>query len=410
MCVNEIKFKTKKYFKVKLHILVIIVFFNSILEFQAQNTNIKTGKRVNTVVIDPGHGGRDPGAVGLKSKEKDIVLDVSLIAGRMIREHVPGVQVFFTREKDVFVELFRRAKIANDKNADLFISVHCNASRRRDASGTEVFVMGLDKSQQNLEIAKKENASILLEDNYELQYEGIDPNSSEAYIVFSLFQHAFFEQSLIFARKSMNSFDRNLGLVHRGVKQAPFLVLWRTVMPSVLVEIGFISNAKEEQFMLKKENQDRIAYSIYTAFVEYKNAVEGTQIPIVDFSVAANRPASKEVSNQNLEPKKPVISNNIAEIENPNDSSVVFKVQLFIDRSILKKDDSKLRGISDIKFYFDNGVYKYVTGSATNFKSSLLLLEEVRKLGFEDAFIVAFRNGKRIPNKEAREETDHLAE
>lgn len=401
----------------KLHRLIIIVFLFFSLSVISQNNPTRNVKKVNKVVIDAGHGGHDPGAVGRKAKEKDIVLDVSLMAGKMIKDNVPGVEVHYTRDKDVFVELFRRAQIANELHADLFISIHCNAARRRDARGTEVFVMGLDKSEQNLEIAKKENASILLEDNYEARYEGINPNSSEAYIVFSLFQNSFLDQSLNFAAKSMNAFNKNLGLVNRGVKQAPFLVLWRATMPSVLVEIGFISNPDEEDFLIKKENKEKVAYSIYSAFVEYKNEVEGTKIPIVDFAKAVNRPNATltPVSSSNTQIQassttpNPNSANLVLEIPNNNDDNVVFKVQLFIDRNKLATTNSRFKGLDDLNYYFDAGVFKYVSGQASNFDEATVLLENVRSKGFADAFIVAFKNGKRISNKEARDATDNSA-
>jgi N-acetylmuramoyl-L-alanine amidase len=400
----KIKFKTKKYFSVKHHRLLFIVFLLTTVSFRPDYTKTTPLKKISRVVIDPGHGGHDPGAVGKKSKEKDIVLDVSLMTGNMIKTFCPDVEVFYTRDKDVFVELFRRAKIANDKNADLFISIHCNAAKRTEARGTEVFVMGLDKSDQNLEIAKKENASILLEEDYEAKYEGIDPNSTEAYIGFSLFQHAFLEQSLRFAAKAMGSFNSHVSLTDRGVKQAPFLVLWRTTMPSVLIEIGFISNPVEEEFMMKEENKKKIAYAIYKAFVQYKSDVEGVNHQIADFQKATGlKPESRDHSASDIvNPDSNTTSAKAAKMEN---DGIVFSVQIFVDRSLLSENSNRFKGVKNIFYYHENGYYKYVTGKETSFQTAAELQKTIREAGFSDAFVVAFQNGERIDTKTARQLT-----
>jgi len=400
----KIMFKTKKYFSVKHHRYLFIVFLLIMVSFRPDYTKTTPLKKISRVVIDPGHGGHDPGAVGKKSKEKDIVLDVSLLTGNMIKTFCPDVEVFYTRDTDVFVELFRRAKIANDKNADLFISIHCNAARRTEARGTEVFVMGLDKSDQNLEIAKKENASILLEEDYEAKYEGIDPNSTEAYIGFSLFQHAFLEQSLRFAAKTMSSFNSHVALTDRGVKQAPFLVLWRTTMPSVLIEIGFISNPVEEEFMMKEENKKKIAYAIYKAFVQYKSDVEGVKHQIADFQKATGlKPDTRDHSASDIvKPDSNTTRAHTAKMEN---DGIVFSVQMFVDRSLLSENSSRFKGVKDIAYYYENGYYKYVTGKELSFQAAAELQKIVREAGFADAFVVAFQNGERIDTKTARQLT-----
>jgi N-acetylmuramoyl-L-alanine amidase len=407
----KIKSKTKKYLGVKHYRLIFIVFLFLFVSFRPDFSKNTPLKKVTKVVLDPGHGGHDPGAVGKKSKEKDIVLDVALLTGKMITEFCPGVEVFYTRDTDVFVELHKRAKVANEKNADLFISIHCNAAKRTEAKGTEVFVMGLDKSEQNLEIAKKENASILLEDDYEEKYDGINPNSSEAYIAFSLFQHAFLEQSLTLASKTMDAFNTHVALTSRGVKQAPFLVLWRTTMPSILIEIGFISNLTEEEFMMKEENKKKVAYSIYKAFVQYKNAVEGGKLEIVDFSKATGIKLSDlEIKKDDV--VKPSESQNKPQTVQKETSTdvkpedIVFCVQLFIDPELLSSGSARFKGIDGVYHYIEKGYYKYVVGNEKTFQAAAAIQKTMRESGFEEAFVIALHQGARIDIKLARNLTE----
>lgn len=227
------------------------------------------------VVIDAGHGGKDPGTVGKRGKEKDITLKVALKLGNYIEKNIPGVKVVYTRKTDKFIELYDRATIANEAKADLFISIHVNAIPNKAAhSGTETYVMGLHKTESNLEVAKRENSVIMLDDNYKEKYEGFDPGSAESYILFSLTQNAYLESSLLFADKVENQFKNRVGRRSHGVKQAGFIVLWKTAMPSVLIETGFITNEKEEAFLLSENGQDLLASGIYRAFKEYKAQIE----------------------------------------------------------------------------------------------------------------------------------------
>lgn len=229
--------------------------------------------KVKTVVIDAGHGGKDPGCHGVKSEEADVTLAVALELGRIITENIPGVKVVYTRTTDKFVELHDRAGLANKNNADLFISIHCN-SGPKDISGTETFTMGLHTTEGNLELAKRENSVILKEDNYERKYDGFDPNSPVAHILMANYQKAYLESSNKLAAKIEHQFKSKLKKNSRGVKQAGLLVLWKTYMPSVLVEIGFLTNANEEKYMSNKTNRVYIASCIYRAFKEYKTEVE----------------------------------------------------------------------------------------------------------------------------------------
>jgi N-acetylmuramoyl-L-alanine amidase len=241
----------------------------------------KLENKVKTVVVDAGHGGFQPGTMSAHTKEKDITLKVALKLGALIEQNLPDVKVIYTRKKDVAVGLDERAKIANDNQADVFISVHVNSlpetvsdARKQSIYGTETYVMGLHKSEANFEVAKRENSVILLEENYKEKYEGFDPNSPESYILFSLTQSATQEASLSLASKIEHQFKTKAGRNSKGVKQAGFMVLWMTSMPSVLVEIGYLSNTKEEKELNDEKVQDYLASAIYRAFKEYKTEVE----------------------------------------------------------------------------------------------------------------------------------------
>jgi len=230
--------------------------------------------KLRRIVIDAGHGGKDPGTIGKTSREKDIVLALALQVGKYIEENLPDVEVIYTRTSDVFVELKERANIANRNRADLFVSIHCNATRSPSVHGTETYVMGSKNFSANFDIVKRENAVILLEDNYEENYEGFDPQSPESYMVFNLMQKAYFANSLSLAQKIETDFVNRVNRSSRGVKQAPFYVLWTTSMPSVLIETGFLSNSNEERFLNSKEGQAYIASGIYRSIKNYKEEIE----------------------------------------------------------------------------------------------------------------------------------------
>lgn len=242
------------------------------LNFSA--SSVKTDFKVDVVVIDAGHGGHDPGTLGKISKEKDIALSISLKLGAYIEKNIPGVKVIYTRKDDRYIALDQRANIANKNKADLFICIHANSMPGAPAYGTETYVMGLKMDKGNFDVAKRENSVILMDENYQERYEGFDPDSPESYILFSLTQSAYQESSLKFAQKVEDQFKGKVGRHSRGVKQAGFVVLWRTTMPSVLIETGFLSNVKEEKYLLSENGQDLIASGIYRAFKEYKNQIE----------------------------------------------------------------------------------------------------------------------------------------
>ncbi len=235
---------------------------------------VSTGFKLETIVIDPGHGGRDPGTSGKKTKEKDIALKISLKLGAYIEKNLPTVKVIYTRKDDRYLALEDRPEIANKAKAQLFICIHANSLPGAPAYGTETYVMGLSKDKGNFEVAKRENEVILMDENYKERYEGFDPKSPESYILFTLSQNAYQTGSLRFAQKIEDQFKTKVGRYSRGVKQAGFWVLWKTSMPSVLIETGFLSNNKEEGYLATDAGQDQIASGIYRAFKDYKTEIE----------------------------------------------------------------------------------------------------------------------------------------
>lgn len=249
-----------------ISVVVLIILLNN---YVFAGKPLKNNK-LNLVVIDAGHGGHDPGAVGLISKEKDIVLSLALRLGKMIESNFSDVKVVYTRKTDEFVELYRRAEIANEIHADLFISLHINSNDSPVPYGFETYVMGLHKSQANLEVAKKENAAILLEDNYKASYDGFDPNSPEASIIFSLYQNAFLDQSLDLSMRIQQQFTKRIKSKDKGVKQAGFLVLYKTAMPAILIESGFLSNPKEEEY-INSEKGKVILFYLYLKLLKSIN-------------------------------------------------------------------------------------------------------------------------------------------
>ena len=258
--------------------LVLTLSYGLSLSINAQQTY-----KVDKIVLDAGHGGKDPGCHGNHTHEKEIALAITLELGRKIKASFPDVEVIYTRETDKFIALHERAAIANRNKADLFISIHCNyIGARNRATGTETYVMGLHRAESNLDVAKRENASILLEENFEKTYEGFDPYSPEGHIILSMFQNAHLEQSIMLANSIESAFKKLSHIPSRGVKQAGFLVLRETTMPSVLIETGFLSTDADENFLMKSENQSRVAEAIFNAFKHYKKEVEGVPCEIAE--------------------------------------------------------------------------------------------------------------------------------
>jgi len=373
--------------------------------------NFASAQKLKTVVLDAGHGGHDTGALGKNSREKDIALAIVLKLRDYIHDNMKDVKVILTRDDDTFVELYRRAKIANENKADLFISIHCNSTKSPYAYGVETFVMGLHKSQANLAVAKAENAAILLEDNYVEKYDGFDPNSAEGNIFFSMMQNAFLDKSLAYAGKVQHQLVDNLHMLNRGVKQAGFLVLYKTAMPGILIETGFISNLKDEKFLLSEKGQEQMAEAIFKALRDYKNQVENrsTEQKNSDTTIVYNR--TQEQSRNNNRNSVPNVTVYTAKSDSvrtkTSDPNVVsFRVQFALYTENKPIDSKIFSGIDDVKMYFHAGSYKYTSGDFNTMDAALQYRKELFAKGYKDAFVVAFKGKERITNDEAKRLTE----
>lgn len=387
------------------YVIFVLLFVIALITNAKQNSStLISPQKIKKIVIDAGHGGHDPGAVGKKYKEKDLALAMTLKLGGYINENFPDVEVIYTRKTDVFIELYKRAQIANENHADLFISIHCNSASSTTAQGTETWVMGLHKSQANLEVAKKENATILLESDYMNQYDGFDPNSPEANIIFSLYQNVYLEQSLELAAEVQDQFENRAGRGNRGVKQAGFLVLYKTTMPGILVEAGFISNPTEEEYLGSENGQALLASAIYRAFKVYKNKVEKNPIEQKDVNIpdadSLKNLQTKNITNDNNNNTKTTTSDTIIK-NNEQIQEIYFRVQFATSNNKKSLTSPEFKNLQDVKVYFHNGLYKYTTGNLTTLEDAVILQGEVQQKGFKDAFVVAFLNETRISPDEA---------
>jgi len=358
--------------------LLFYVFLSNIsITAQVDNTVLKT------IVIDPGHGGKDSGTMGTKRfkiYEKHVALAVSLKLGEYIKNTFPMIDVIYTRESDVFLELNERTELANNADADLFISIHCDGFTNSSPSGASVFVMGMSKLKANMDVAMRENSAIYMEDNYQQKYEGFDPKSAESYIVFSLMQNTHLNQSLKIAEEVEKEFSTRANRKSRGVKQAPFYVISRTNMPSILIECGFLTNPKEEEYLHSEIGQDYIASAIFRAFRSYKESVE----IIDDINVENKENDTKDTIPQNISKHK---------IE------LLYKVQIGTYlKSMLNNQQFIDLNAEELKI---NGTYRYFVSSDNKKDNADNLKDKLRNLGFKGAFVVAFLNGKQISTKEA---------
>ena len=348
--------------------------------------------QLTRVVVDAGHGGKDPGTVGRVSKEKDIALSIALKVGSYIEKNFPEVKVIYTRNDDTFIPLDERSRIANEAKADLFISIHCNSAPNRTSFGTETYVMGLHRSADNLDVAMRENAVISYEDDYSTRYEGYDPSSSESYIIFSMLQNAFLDQSLSLANLIQTDFRDRASRKDRGVKQAGFLVLWKTSMPSVLVEVGYLSNASEEKYLNSQEGQDYIASSIYRAFKEYKKNVDSYSNQLAQIQLT--KPADSSVEQKGNTQVQPPSSTS------QSHDFPIFKVQLMASNKPIPLDSPNFQNIKTVEELIINDSYKYCVGSLSSYDEALKLCREMRKQ-FPDAFVIATKNGVPVALQQA---------
>lgn len=357
------------------------------------------------VVIDPGHGGRDIGAPGIRINEKTINLGVALKLGKLIEKNFDDVKVVFTRKTDTQVELKDRATIANRAKADLFISIHTNSlaksnKNRTRVSGASTYTLGLHNSEENLEVAKRENAVILLEDNYTTRYEGFDPNSTESYIIFELIQGKHLEQSVNFASMIQKEFKKTANRKDMGVRQAGLLVLRETGMPAVLVELDFICNPTEEAYMRSNNGQEKLAQSIYNAFVDYKTDYDrkqhANQVKRTPSKIYTTNPS---LSTEAEEIPLPAITSQKESSRNRTNEKkkITYKIQFLISPVKLKNNSPKLKGLSPVSYYEENGSYKYTYGEYSDFKTACRKQTEIRKK-FKDAFVIRYENGIKASN------------
>ena len=344
-----------------------------------------------TVVLDPGHGGKDPGAVGKLIYEKDIVLSVGKKVRQRLKDSGQDIRILMTRDNDTFVELERRAQMANKANADIFVSIHADAVDNRAVYGAGTFTMGMSKEQSNLEVAKRENGVMFLEENYQERYEGFDPKSVESYIIFELMQDVNMENSIRLA----SAIQDNLVAAHRldrGVRQAPYWVLHRTSMPSVLVELGFITNAEEEKYMKSDKGQDQLADCLSRAILSYKRSIDSKRVSVkaMGEELKAGNPAAtasqKDPASQKV----------------PDDSGIIeYRIQLFAGKTLLPDGSAEFKGLNKVSHYRDGELYKYTYGSYGSEKEAINAKSELKSL-FPDAFVVAFCDGSKLSLSEAR--------
>lgn len=372
-CMNIISNIISQNIIIRVSVFLMVLILCSI-SFSSWSQNSKY--KINTVVIDAGHGGKDPGAVGKNSYEKDIVLSIALKTGNYIKENFPHVKIVYTRDTDIFIPLKKRPEIANKCKADLFISIHANSLENNNHTyGTETFILGLHKTKDNLAVAMKENSVMLYEDDYSNKYEGFDPKDPASYIIFNLMQGLHIENSTLLAQHTENQFKKRVGRRSRGVKAAELWVLRKASMPSVLIEVGFISNPNEERFLKSKKGQVYMASAIFRAFRSYKEEIE-------------------RHSSRTLEVKKKATLEKMS-------NEVSFCIQIKSSSRKIPLGSEIFEGLNNVKENKVNGTFKYSIGHTPNLRKAIGTRKEVRKL-IPDCFIVAYYKGKPISIKEAK--------
>ncbi|PJB11458.1 MAG: N-acetylmuramoyl-L-alanine amidase [Flavobacteriales bacterium CG_4_9_14_3_um_filter_40_17] len=370
--------------KILLFLIVSVFFFD-----------IATGQKSTkpfTVVLDAGHGGKDPGNMGNGHKEKDIALNIVLEIGKRL-ENLPSLKVIYTRKTDVFVELKDRANIANKAKADLFVSVHCNYHKSQ-AEGTETFVLGLAQNKENFEVAKSENSVIFLEDDYQTHYEGFDPNAPETVIGLTLLQEEYTDQSIQLADMIQDNFANQYNRVDRGVKQANLLVIRRTFMPSVLVEVGFLSNYAEGRYLDSTSGQVDMSNAVYQALVRYKSVFYDNQS---DYTFDKNNNPQAEDSSQTKS------TTTVADFysQNTKDKIILFKIQLFASAKKISLNRNNFSGLSPVSSEKVGKINRYLYQETYDYSKALKFLKEAQQSGYKDAFIASYEKNKQIPLKKA---------
>ena len=395
-------------------VLAVLFLITQGLVVAAQNKKF-------TLVIDAGHGGHDAGALGASSKEKNINLNVALAFGNYVERNCPDVKVVYTRKTDVFVTLHERANIANRHKADLFVSIHTNAlPAGKQARGLETYTLGMNRANENFDVAKRENAVILYEKDYEQHYEGFDPNSSESYIMFEFMQDKNMAQSVDLAKMVQKRACSSANRQNKGVKQAGFLVLRETSMPSCLIELGFITTPQEEQQLNTRECIDALGYGIFQAFVDYRNKYDKTIIvPFeaperqvmenqaqerVQKESEGGKTQTAEQEKDNVPRSESKMVNEVPEQKPATDSEApIFKIQVLTSTTLMRQGDKRLKGLDGVDYYKDGGIYKYTIGASANY-NEIYRLRKTMVGKFPQAFIIAFKGGQRTDVVEAIKE------
>lgn len=391
-----------------------------------------------TVTIDAGHGGKDPGAIGSFAQEKNINLSVALKLGKLIQENCPDVRVVYTRKTDIFIPLEERAMIANNAHSNLFICIHTNSSPNPHVTGAETYALGLAKTKANMDVARRENSVILLENNYKEKYQGFNPNSIDSYIMFEYMQDKYIDRSIQFASDVENELTANANRSNRGVRQAGFWVLHQTSMPAVLIELGYITNEKEETYLTSNKGQNHLAESIFKAFLEFKHeydrktnnhfaaSTEESAPSVVADTSNDNDTASqsqtikvdtvkpqKEIKQEPTQaPKheapaqKPVAtpqvthSQTLVSQERKTQDAPIFKIQFLLSSKKLSLNNAQFRHLHNVSFYQEDHWYKYTAGDTSNYRQIIVEHQKIKKL-FPTAFVIAFLNDHKIPLEEA---------
>jgi N-acetylmuramoyl-L-alanine amidase len=351
------------------------------------------------ITLDAGHGDHDYGAVYEGRIEKNIALAIVLKVGKIL-EAMPQMQINYTRKTDVFIDLIERANIANRFNANIFVSIHCNANRNTAADGTETYVMGLSKVASNLEAAKKENSVITLEKDYKQKYGGFDPNSPETMIGMTLMQEEYLDNSIALASKVEDAFaDLGKKIRGGGVKQAPFMVLHKAYMPRVLIETGFISNTVEGNRLNSEEGQNEVATAIAGAILSYKREYFGADNFLEVGELPSQKAVEKEAETKAIAVAEKVMSQANEKLEQKNPSTtakVVFKVQLLATQKSLQLDPKNFKGLNNVSFAFENNFYKYMYGETSKYEEAKQFLQEAKSKGYNTAYLIAFKDGQKI--------------
>ena len=413
-----------------IFLVCFLILFFAIKSLGQKDSNQSQNFNVKTVVIDAGHGGHDPGCLGSSSKEKHVCLGIALKLGKLIKSFCPDVKVIYTRDKDEFVKLHERANIANKNKADLFISIHANSAENKTAYGTETYVMGTKYTDRNLELSKRENSVILMEKDYEKNYDGYDPNSPMTNILMGLYQQEYLQSSINFANKVEHQFSSRNNRHSRGVRQRVLLVMYRTTMPSVLIEVGFLSNSNNQKLLREQMGQAETAGAIFRAFVEYKMEMEGvssSKITEKEAELFSNWDSTltfvlklKMNEKKSLEQQEKINStkDSVAQLikihkadeakkakekSNPKNNQVLFRIQITSSSKKIPLNSRKFKDVSDVFEYKVGQVFKYAVGNCVTQKEALELQKKVRQTSFNDAFVVAFYKGNRVSVKKAKE-------